>query len=127
MDLRLQELGKKSGQIPAFGDWDNANQLPITQYFESARQAGLLRFPPNTNTHHHPHQHQHQYCDNSYISTSSARTSGGAGYGFAYTSADFQKPPIRVVHVPRHRKVGTFQNQAKKRLFQFHTASQEFG
>ncbi|KAK6911272.1 hypothetical protein RJ641_023365, partial [Dillenia turbinata] len=35
---------KWSGQIPAFGNWDYANELPITQYFESARQAGLLRF-----------------------------------------------------------------------------------
>ncbi|XVE62656.1 hypothetical protein DITRI_Ditri06bG0136600 [Diplodiscus trichospermus] len=35
---------RRSGQIPAFGDWDNANELPITQYFESARQAGLIRF-----------------------------------------------------------------------------------
>ncbi|CAM8931244.1 unnamed protein product [Rhodiola kirilowii] len=35
---------KKSGQIPAFGNWDYANDLPITQYFESARQAGLLRY-----------------------------------------------------------------------------------
>ncbi|KAL6988926.1 hypothetical protein U1Q18_014677 [Sarracenia purpurea var. burkii] len=37
---------KKSGQIPAFGNWEYANQLPITQYFECARQAvagGLLR------------------------------------------------------------------------------------
>ncbi|XP_042416322.1 uncharacterized protein LOC122005363 [Zingiber officinale] len=29
--------------IPAFGDWDNSDDLPITQYFESAMQAGLLR------------------------------------------------------------------------------------
>ncbi|TYI60191.1 hypothetical protein E1A91_D10G088600v1 [Gossypium mustelinum] len=35
---------KRSGQIPAFGDWDHANELPITQYFESAREAGLIRF-----------------------------------------------------------------------------------
>ncbi|MBA0628415.1 hypothetical protein Godav_023140, partial [Gossypium davidsonii] len=34
----------RSGQIPAFGDWDHANELPITQYFESAREAGLIRF-----------------------------------------------------------------------------------
>ncbi|KAL3833973.1 hypothetical protein ACJIZ3_008709 [Penstemon smallii] len=35
---------RKSGpQIPAFGDWENANELPITQYFECARQAGFLR------------------------------------------------------------------------------------
>ncbi|KAK4433120.1 hypothetical protein Salat_1074200 [Sesamum alatum] len=37
------EYWRKSGQIPAFGDWDTANELPITQYFECARQAGLLR------------------------------------------------------------------------------------
>ncbi|GAB4835440.1 hypothetical protein Ancab_000347 [Ancistrocladus abbreviatus] len=35
---------KRSCQIPAFGDWDNVNEMPITQYFESARQAGLLRY-----------------------------------------------------------------------------------
>ncbi|KAA8534693.1 hypothetical protein F0562_032210 [Nyssa sinensis] len=35
---------KRSGQIPAFGNWDYANDVPITQYFECARQAGLLRF-----------------------------------------------------------------------------------
>ncbi|KAG4125111.1 hypothetical protein ERO13_D10G077875v2 [Gossypium hirsutum] len=35
---------KRSGQIPAFGDWDHANELPITQYFRSAREAGLIRF-----------------------------------------------------------------------------------
>ncbi|GAB2277221.1 hypothetical protein Dimus_011928 [Dionaea muscipula] len=34
---------KRSGQIPAFGDWEHVNQLPITQYFESARDAGLVR------------------------------------------------------------------------------------
>uniref|UniRef100_A0A803PU14 Uncharacterized protein n=1 Tax=Cannabis sativa TaxID=3483 RepID=A0A803PU14_CANSA len=35
---------RKSGQIPTFGDWDYANDLPITQYFECARQAGLIRY-----------------------------------------------------------------------------------
>ncbi|XP_030475896.1 uncharacterized protein LOC115693062 isoform X1 [Syzygium oleosum] len=40
----LEYYCRKSGQIPAFGDWDHANELPITQYFECARQAGLLRF-----------------------------------------------------------------------------------
>ncbi|XP_024029836.1 uncharacterized protein LOC21389898 [Morus notabilis] len=35
---------KKSGQIPAFGNWDYSNDLPITQYFECARQAGLIRY-----------------------------------------------------------------------------------
>ncbi|WOG87006.1 hypothetical protein DCAR_0206226 [Daucus carota subsp. sativus] len=31
----------RSGQIPAFGNWDQVKELPITQYFENARQAGL--------------------------------------------------------------------------------------
>ncbi|CAN1765822.1 hypothetical protein LINPERHAP1_LOCUS9750 [Linum perenne] len=35
---------KRSGQIPPFGDWKNANELPITQYFDCARQAGLIRY-----------------------------------------------------------------------------------
>ncbi|XP_062144364.1 uncharacterized protein LOC133851800 isoform X2 [Alnus glutinosa] len=40
----MDEYCKRSGQIPAFGDWDYANELPITQYFECARQAGLIRY-----------------------------------------------------------------------------------
>ncbi|KAJ8493792.1 hypothetical protein OPV22_015513 [Ensete ventricosum] len=32
----------KSHQFPAFGCWDHCNELPITQYFESAVQAGLI-------------------------------------------------------------------------------------
>lgn len=40
----MDDYFKRSGQIPAFGNWDYANELPITQYFESARQAGLLRY-----------------------------------------------------------------------------------
>ncbi|XP_015901691.3 uncharacterized protein LOC107434719 [Ziziphus jujuba] len=40
----MDDYCKRSGQIPAFGDWDYANELPITQYFESARQAGLIRY-----------------------------------------------------------------------------------
>ncbi|KAF8388510.1 hypothetical protein HHK36_027184 [Tetracentron sinense] len=38
-----QHRQHKWRNIPAFGDWDYANDLPITQYFESATQAGLLR------------------------------------------------------------------------------------
>lgn len=34
----------KNYHIPAFGSWDVNNDLPITQYFESARQAGLVRY-----------------------------------------------------------------------------------
>ncbi|KAH0467065.1 hypothetical protein IEQ34_004303 [Dendrobium chrysotoxum] len=34
---------RKSWQIPTFGNWDYGDEMPITQYFESARQAGLVR------------------------------------------------------------------------------------
>ncbi|KAF9610672.1 hypothetical protein IFM89_023928 [Coptis chinensis] len=37
----------KRNHIPAFGNWDYEDGLPITQYFESARQAGLLRYTYN--------------------------------------------------------------------------------
>ncbi|KAI5423931.1 hypothetical protein KIW84_030232 [Lathyrus oleraceus] len=40
----MDEYWKRSGGIPAFGNWDFANELPITQYFENARQAGLIRY-----------------------------------------------------------------------------------
>ncbi|KAG6490928.1 uncharacterized protein LOC122006870 isoform X1 [Zingiber officinale] len=33
----------KRQSIPAFGNWDYCSDLPITQYFESAVQAGLVR------------------------------------------------------------------------------------
>lgn len=33
----------KRVQIPAFGNWDYCDAMPITQYFESAMQAGLIR------------------------------------------------------------------------------------
>nr|POE89246.1 hypothetical protein CFP56_69700 [Quercus suber] len=53
----MDEYCKRSGQIPAFGDWDNANELPITQYFECARQAGLIRYSSSSSgeTDHHPY------------------------------------------------------------------------
>lgn len=53
----MEEYCKRSGQIPAFGDWDNANELPITQYFECARQAGLIRYSSSSSgeTDHHPY------------------------------------------------------------------------
>lgn len=40
---RYDNYKKKSGQIPRFGEWEEANEMPITQYFENPRQAGLLR------------------------------------------------------------------------------------
>uniref|UniRef100_A0A1D1Y9D2 RPM1-interacting protein 4 n=1 Tax=Anthurium amnicola TaxID=1678845 RepID=A0A1D1Y9D2_9ARAE len=33
----------KRRHIPSFGNWDYCEEVPITQYFESASQAGLLR------------------------------------------------------------------------------------
>ncbi|KAJ8558467.1 hypothetical protein K7X08_005233 [Anisodus acutangulus] len=37
------DFKRSGGRIPVFGEWDKANELPITQYFECARQAGLIR------------------------------------------------------------------------------------
>lgn len=39
----MSEQHRKSWQIPSFGNWNYGDEMPITQYFESARQAGLLR------------------------------------------------------------------------------------
>ncbi|THG17144.1 hypothetical protein TEA_008627 [Camellia sinensis var. sinensis] len=34
----------RRSHVPAFGSWDCTDDLPFTQCFESARQAGLLRY-----------------------------------------------------------------------------------
>ncbi|KAL8146708.1 uncharacterized protein LOC141705980 [Apium graveolens] len=34
----------KKSHVPAFGSWDCNDDLPFTQCFETARQAGLLRY-----------------------------------------------------------------------------------
>ncbi|RDX85219.1 hypothetical protein CR513_33622, partial [Mucuna pruriens] len=39
----MVEYYYKKSQVPAFGSWDWNDNLPFTQCFESARQAGLLR------------------------------------------------------------------------------------
>ncbi|KAG4914068.1 hypothetical protein AAZX31_19G236300 [Glycine max] len=62
----------RSGQIPAFGNWDYANELPITQYFESARQAGLVRY-----------------------SSSSGESDPYVRADRDLYAVDFKKPPIR--------------------------------
>ncbi|KAG6531184.1 uncharacterized protein LOC122034679 [Zingiber officinale] len=36
-------MNRRHHYIPAFGNWDYSSDLPITQYFESAMQAGLVR------------------------------------------------------------------------------------
>ncbi|KAL1816908.1 uncharacterized protein LOC108222005 [Daucus carota subsp. sativus] len=38
------DLEFKKSHVPAFGSWDCNDDLPFTQCFESARQAGLLRY-----------------------------------------------------------------------------------
>lgn len=85
MGCGFQEYSWKSGQIPAFGDWDKANELPITQYFECARQAGLRR-----------------------CSCSAECISYGGSWGCAATdlySAEYEKPPFRAVYGVPPRKV----------------------
>ncbi|XP_008802103.1 nuclear receptor subfamily 4 group A member 3-like isoform X2 [Phoenix dactylifera] len=65
----------KRRHIPAFGNWDYCDDLPITQYFESARQAGLIRghyygedgdlfkvpVPVKPTYHNHNHHHHHHH------------------------------------------------------------------
>ncbi|KAL1210737.1 hypothetical protein V5N11_026508 [Cardamine amara subsp. amara] len=46
---RYDNYKKKSGQIPRFGEWEEANEMPITQYFENPRQAEALKLAS-----HHP-------------------------------------------------------------------------
>lgn len=40
----MQDYYYSRSHVPAFGSWDWNNDLPFTQCFESARQAGLLRY-----------------------------------------------------------------------------------
>ncbi|KAI4356309.1 hypothetical protein L6164_000341 [Bauhinia variegata] len=40
----MEEYYYKRSHVPAFGSWDWNDSLPFTQCFESARQAGLLRY-----------------------------------------------------------------------------------
>ncbi|CAI9759264.1 unnamed protein product [Fraxinus pennsylvanica] len=88
------EYSWKSGQIPAFGDWDKANELPITQYFECARQAGLMRCS----------------CSAECISY------GGSSWDCAATdlySAEYEKPPFRAVYgVPPRKNRGNTKRYA---------------
>lgn len=76
----MDELCKRSGQIPAFGDWEYANDLPITQYFECARQAGLIRYSSSSGD-SDPHVRGDLYAINvkksSHRVPPSRKTSGG--------------------------------------------------
>ncbi|KAI3461809.1 hypothetical protein Pfo_018472 [Paulownia fortunei] len=40
----MDEFNFRRSHVPAFGSWDCNDDLPFTQCFESARQAGLLRY-----------------------------------------------------------------------------------
>ncbi|KAB2636642.1 hypothetical protein D8674_027205 [Pyrus ussuriensis x Pyrus communis] len=46
-----QEFRMMRSQVPAFGSWDWNQDLPFTQCFESARQAGLLRYTTYSDGH----------------------------------------------------------------------------
>ncbi|KAL6586571.1 hypothetical protein OROMI_001559 [Orobanche minor] len=97
------EYSRKSGQIPAFGDWENANDMPITQYFECARQAGLAHCSCSVE------------CCRSF--TSNAVAWGGAaaadpaadGSGADLYGVSFEKPlPRRVYAVPQRKMTKQF-------------------
>ncbi|CAI8615640.1 unnamed protein product [Vicia faba] len=57
----MNEYWKRSGQIPAFGNWDIANEFPITQYFENARQAGLICYTSSSSETDSYVRQQHDY------------------------------------------------------------------
>ncbi|CAK7349440.1 unnamed protein product [Dovyalis caffra] len=40
----MEDYYYSRSHVPAFGSWDWNSDLPFTQCFESARQAGLLRY-----------------------------------------------------------------------------------
>lgn len=46
LELQKQEyyFNVRRGHVPAFGSWDCNDDLPFTECFETARQAGLLRY-----------------------------------------------------------------------------------
>ncbi|XP_055834686.1 uncharacterized protein LOC129903204 [Solanum dulcamara] len=57
--MEMESCKRSSGvQIPVFGEWDKANELPITQYFESARQAGLIRHSSSQQLNPHLYFHK---------------------------------------------------------------------
>ncbi|KAG8380383.1 hypothetical protein BUALT_Bualt06G0009700 [Buddleja alternifolia] len=85
---------RKSGQIPAFGDWENANEMPITQYFECARQAGLLRCSCSGE------------CGGSSINNA-AYWGGGGGGGDLYGVGFEKAMPRRAYAVPQRKTRGT--------------------
>ncbi|KAK3197928.1 hypothetical protein Dsin_021343 [Dipteronia sinensis] len=76
---------KRSGQIPAFGDWDYSNEMPITQYFECARQAGLIRYSSSSGD------------SDPYIN-------GGCGADDLY-AVDLKKPSRNINNAPRKTRV----------------------
>uniref|UniRef100_A0A7N0UHA0 Uncharacterized protein n=1 Tax=Kalanchoe fedtschenkoi TaxID=63787 RepID=A0A7N0UHA0_KALFE len=40
----MEDYVTMRSRVPAFGSWDSREYLPFTECFESARQAGLLRY-----------------------------------------------------------------------------------
>ncbi|KAL7228167.1 hypothetical protein ACSBR2_006977 [Camellia fascicularis] len=109
-----EQYWKKSGQIPVFGNWENANELPITQYFECARQAvsgGLLRYSNSSSGECHCHPY----------------VSAGGGGGDQLRAIDFKKYPLPTTGLPppppkkktrvinkRYPQVKEEKNQVKK-------------
>ncbi|KAJ6849442.1 uncharacterized protein M6B38_270650 [Iris pallida] len=85
-------------QIPAFGNWDYCDEMPITQYFESAMQAGLIR--------------------GHYCAAPAAAAADGYGYGCG-GDADLFKVPVAPPAVPRpvaHHQRKVRKNEGEKRV-----------
>ncbi|KAM7532145.1 hypothetical protein LguiB_035555 [Lonicera macranthoides] len=101
---------RRSGQIPAFGNWDYANELPITQYFESARQAGLIR-----------------HCSSTTDDDLHAPPPPGTASGHLYKyndAVEFNKPHLRTVVVSSRKHRQHQHHHQKKRQQQQHFPNQ---
>ncbi|KFK26069.1 hypothetical protein AALP_AA8G199100 [Arabis alpina] len=89
---------KKSGPIPRFGEWEEANEMPITQYFENPRQAGLLR-------------HNHHFTSSSSSTTTSSSSSSSSSSAEALKLAPHHPRPR---HLPK-QTVGTREKRGPHR------------
>ncbi|KAL6565319.1 hypothetical protein OROGR_002270 [Orobanche gracilis] len=89
---------RKSGQIPAFGDWENANEMPITQYFECARQAGLAHCSCSVEC-------CRSFRNNAVAWGGAAAPAAAAGSGADLYGVSFEEPLRRRVYAVPQRKM----------------------
>lgn len=96
---RYDTYKKKSGQIPRFGEWEEANEMPITQYFENPRQAGLIR---------------HQYTTTSSASSTTTSSSSSSSSSAEALKLASHHPRPRHLHAQR-QTAGTKEKRGPQR------------